>query len=49
MDAAAMQFERRFHISSDASEDREQQVDIQILNHYQKNILIFDCNFVFST
>lgn len=27
IDAAAMQFERRFHISVDASEDREQQVD----------------------
>lgn len=27
IDAAAMEFERRFHISVDASEDREQQVD----------------------
>lgn len=26
IDAAAMEFERRFHISVDASEDREQQV-----------------------
>lgn len=27
IDAAAMEFERRFHISVDASEDREHQVD----------------------
>lgn len=27
IDAAAMEFERRFHISVDASEDREQQVE----------------------
>lgn len=31
IDAAAMEFERRFHISVDASEDREHQVNLNAL------------------
>lgn len=43
IDAAAMEFERRFHISVDASENREQQVKWWTSHAFQlKSSLLFD-------
>lgn len=45
MDAAAMEFERRFHISVDDSQDRDQQVHSQIKLQFH---IILTSDFIYS-